>query len=770
LPNDARRTDQQARVLLIAPRAREFSAHRPFVSAALLNNAQLKVYATAMRTQLVSAALGLLIAGAAAFAQLPPVTVSNGKPTLKRDRTQRILYPKIIQHEDERTINNDLVEMLLPPHGGARRRAILALGRIGYPSGLAPLMDILSSDKNAENRDPEMRALAAFSLGQIQNQHAVSALLERLDPSIERSPLVKARAVEALGKIGSNKLAVAALGNYGVKGITDAIARQLPRPGESVSSDSKLVASMALTALLRIKQPSAVDAISAELRSPDPDLRWQAANALARIREGISVAVPELLPLLEDKEALVRAHAARALGAAKATQAIDPLIRLLADKDERVVAGAINALGSIDNARAVDPLVTFGNTLLNGYRSFNRDNTGVPTQQNLLLLIATALGNIKDDRALPFLKALRFADGKLGANAEVEIAVAKFGDPAFFDAPASAKLSSEDWKAMSAYAQGLGQLATERAKTLLLDLLTGKTYGKPDNRATPAILDAMAQAKVEGLRTILLEQLKGSDVFVRTTSATVLGALGDSSDAVIAALYEAYKTARADKINEARIAIVEAADKLKHPMNTQILSDTDGDADYVVRLKASDLLRATPTDVATIRPLQIGKVATGHDRAYWRHIAELSDTVKNPFAVVRTKKGDIRIELFAAEAPMTVDNFIRLVRSGYYNDLAFVRVVPNFVIQCGDPRGDQNGGPGYQIRDEINLRQYGTGTVGMALSGKDTGGSQFFITHSPQPHLDGGYTIFGQVTEGMDVVNRIARGDKIERIEIIEPK
>ncbi len=119
---------------------------------------------------------------------------------------------------------------------------------------------------------------------------------------------------------------------------------------------------------------------------------------------------------------------------------------------------------------------------------------------------------------------------------------------------------------------------------------------------------------------------------------------------------------------------------------------------------------------------------------------------------------------------MTVDNFIRLVRSGFYNGLAFVRVVPNFVIQGGDPRGDQNGGPGYQIRDEINLRKYETGAVGMALSGKDTGGSQFFITHSPQPHLDGGYTVFGKVLEGMDVVNHIARGDRIEHVEIVEAK
>jgi cyclophilin family peptidyl-prolyl cis-trans isomerase len=723
-----------------------------------------------MRTHLVSAALALQFLTTPLFAQLPPTTVPNRRPALKRDRTQRTLYPKIVQHEDERTVTNDLVEMTLPPHGGARRRSILALGRIGYPSGLAPLMDILNSDKNPENRDPEMRALAAFSLGQIQNQHAVSALLDRLDPSLEPSAIVRARAVEALGKIGSNKLAVAALGNYGVKGITDAVVRLLPSTGAPVSSDSKLIASMALTALLKIRQPSTVEAIAAQLRSPDADLRWQAANALARIREGILVAIPSLLPLLEDKEALVRASAARALGAAKATQSVTPLIRLLADNDERVVANATSALGAIGDARAVDALIGLGNTLLGGYRAFDREKLGVPTQQNLLSLIATSLGNLKDDRSLPFLKTLRFADGRLGANVEVEVAIARFGDGAFFDVPAPARLSSDDWKGMAAYAQGLGQLGTDRARTILIDLLAGKSYGKPDARAVPAILNAVAAAKVEGLRDILLDALKTPDVFTRVTAAQLLGELGESSEPVISALFDAYKSARADKPNDARIAIVQAADKLKHPMNVQVLTDPTRDEDYVVRLRAAELLRASAAEVTTTRPLQVGKVETGHDRVYWHRVAELSESIKNPVAVLHTKKGDIRIELFAADAPMTVDNFIHLAQSGFYNGLAFVRVVANFVIQGGDPRGDQNGGPGYQIRDEINLRKYETGTVGMALSGKDTGGSQFFITHSPQPHLDGGYTVFGQVTEGMDVVNRIARGDRIERVEIIEAK
>jgi cyclophilin family peptidyl-prolyl cis-trans isomerase len=222
-------------------------------------------------------------------------------------------------------------------------------------------------------------------------------------------------------------------------------------------------------------------------------------------------------------------------------------------------------------------------------------------------------------------------------------------------------------------------------------------------------------------------------------------------------------------MNDARIAILEAADKLKHPLSVLALADETGDQDYVVRLKAAELLRQSNIDAGPLR-LSVGKARTGHDRAYWQRMAQLMAVAKNPIAIIRTKKGEIRIELYAADAPMTVDNFMQLARSGFYNGLPFMRVVPNFVIQGGDPRGDQNGGPGYQIRDEINLRRYETGTVGMALSGKDTGGSQFFITHSPQPHLDGGYTVFGQVTEGMDVVSRIARGDRIERVEIVEPK
>jgi len=113
-----------------------------------------------------------------------------------------------------------------------------------------------------------------------------------------------------------------------------------------------------------------------------------------------------------------------------------------------------------------------------------------------------------------------------------------------------------------------------------------------------------------------------------------------------------------------------------------------------------------------------------------------------------------------------VDNFVTLARKGFFDGVAIHRVVPDFVVQDGDPRGDGEGGPGYTIRDELNERPYLRGTVGMALSGKDTGGSQFFITQSPQPHLDAKYTVIGRVVNGMDVVDRIQQNDVIRRIRV----
>ncbi|MEP6692583.1 MAG: peptidylprolyl isomerase, partial [Gemmatimonadaceae bacterium] len=138
-----------------------------------------------------------------------------------------------------------------------------------------------------------------------------------------------------------------------------------------------------------------------------------------------------------------------------------------------------------------------------------------------------------------------------------------------------------------------------------------------------------------------------------------------------------------------------------------------------------------------------------------------------PRAAIVTERGTVMLELLGGDAPLTVDNFMALARSGFYNHGAFHRVVPNFVAQDGDPRGDGNGGPPYAIRDELNRWRYVRGAVGMALSGPDTGGSQYFLTLSPQPHLDGGYTVFARVVGGVDVMDAIVQGDRIVTIRIL---
>ncbi|MCH8200231.1 MAG: peptidylprolyl isomerase [Chloroflexi bacterium] len=139
-------------------------------------------------------------------------------------------------------------------------------------------------------------------------------------------------------------------------------------------------------------------------------------------------------------------------------------------------------------------------------------------------------------------------------------------------------------------------------------------------------------------------------------------------------------------------------------------------------------------------------------------------------ATFKTAKGDIVVELFAKQVPNTVNNFVFLARDGFYDNITFHRVIPDFMAQGGDPEGTGRGGPGYQFADEFDqsLRHDKPGILSMANAGPNTNGSQFFITHVPTPHLDGKHSVFGQVTEGMDVVLSLANGDALNTIEITE--
>jgi peptidyl-prolyl cis-trans isomerase B (cyclophilin B) len=147
------------------------------------------------------------------------------------------------------------------------------------------------------------------------------------------------------------------------------------------------------------------------------------------------------------------------------------------------------------------------------------------------------------------------------------------------------------------------------------------------------------------------------------------------------------------------------------------------------------------------------------------------DSKKNYQATIKTNKGDIQIDLFAKDTPKTVNNFVFLACDKFYDGLTFHRVINNFMVQGGDPDGDGRGGPGYRFEDETrgNSRQkHETGSLSMANAGPNTNGSQFFICHGPQPHLDGKHTVFGKVTKGQDVVNALKNGDVMNEVIITE--
>jgi cyclophilin family peptidyl-prolyl cis-trans isomerase len=204
-----------------------------------------------------------------------------------------------------------------------------------------------------------------------------------------------------------------------------------------------------------------------------------------------------------------------------------------------------------------------------------------------------------------------------------------------------------------------------------------------------------------------------------------------------------------------------AAEPLEREEIVAALEELARDADFLVRRDASQGLARLGLPAPPVGPVETGK-----GLAAYRGIVQR--THRSREVVLTTERGAARIRLACPQAPLTCLNFLQLVRQGFYDGLRFHRVVPDFVVQDGDPRGDGWGGPGYTIRDEINRLRYGEGVVGMALSGPDTGGSQFFVTLSAQPHLDGGYTAFGEVVAGMEVIRGILQGDRVLEAEEAE--
>jgi cyclophilin family peptidyl-prolyl cis-trans isomerase len=679
----------------------------------------------------------------------------------------------ITQAEDERHWSDELMQLLSNRSPVVRKRAALAAGRIGDEGAVRSLSYVLERDA-----DTSVRAMAAFALGEIESEKGAAALIAVLKNTSTPAE-VRARAIEGLGKIAAAlpREQEARQRELGVA-ILDALKFELSHPTKDTS-----VALLGLTAALRSRPTDAGPTIAQFLSNPNPRVRADAANALARLR--LKDGLEQLRTLASDIDPIVRANALRVLGLSEDKQSYETLLtHATDDKDARVRVNAIRALASLKDPRAAEPLLKRGQLLS------QRDLPNLAPELNEILEIATTLGRLlaqkEDQAAVAWLRKLNETFNHRAP--EVDLALVRIAPATYlagFGAGDDAKRKVQeiillDWHAASGVANGLGEVAAlpasvankselaATAQNLLRAMLDYRNSGLNINTlvavhseyAIPDVLRALAAFKPADLASVARSQLNESDVIVRSTAADLLGDL-PPSDENTRALAAAWPQASNDTLNDAALSILDALGKQKSSRANDQVKEALKSGDHLVRRRAVAVLKANGAGDFSA---QIGTVHTRNTPAdYNRAIARIG---KNVRAVVTTSKGSFTIELLPEAAPLTVDNFVQLAQRDYFRNVTIHRVVPNFVIQDGDPRGDGNGGPGYQIRCEINQVPYDRAAVGMALSGKDTGGSQWFVTHSPQPHLDGGYTVFGRVVAGMDVVDKIVRGDVIQSVTI----
>jgi cyclophilin family peptidyl-prolyl cis-trans isomerase/HEAT repeat protein len=636
----------------------------------------------------------------------------------------------------------DLLALLRDEDARVRRRAALAVGRVGLVEGVAPLVALLS------DADADVRAMAAFGIGLIgiaatATQPVAEQAAGPLTAALtDAHPRVRGRAAEALGQIDA-KSAADSIGRVAAEYARSPVVAALtsddePRPAPPEADALRL----ALGALVRLRAYEPLAAAVSDSGAKPIAAWWPVAYALQRV--GDRRAQPLLAQLLATPGKYTAAFAARGLGDVKDASSVIPLLSLLSPGKApiEVVVSAIRALAQIGDRQATGSLIAL---------------VAQPkTDPNVRLEAVTALGALGSPEALPIVQDLLTDPWPTMRSAALRAAAAI--DRETFLLVLASLDPDRDWTVRAALAHVLPSLGSEAVVERLRAMLADQ-----DKRVIPAALNALVQVKAPDVAGLALTHLKDPDYTVRSAAAGVIGRL--KPEGGIEALQDALTLAKGDAAYDARVAILSAL--AEYGTSTLDVVKTGlADQDWAVRLRTLELLAKLEPSADfrnAIRP-----APGAPDGAY--DDPSLIAPVYSPHVFIETDKGTVEFELAVLDAPQTTRSFMALIRKGFFNGLVIHRVVPNFVVQDGDPRGDGEGGPGYTLRDELNERPFLRGTVGIALAGRDTGGSQFFIMHSPAPHLDARYTVFGQVVNGMDVVDRLQQGDVIQRMRVWDGK
>jgi len=651
--------------------------------------------------------------------QFPLLTIFVGLALISCDRLEQKYIKQDKQYriaslEDRRAPDTVLVgaRMLNDPAPDIRARAALAIGRIG--GGLyAP-----TYARHLGDTVPWVAETKYFAAGLIGD----SALFDALYDRARYDSVGRATAVEALGRVAAESQAAR-------------IAAFLDDPDTAVVSS-------AIMALWRAGEWSQASRMAEMgLATDSRSVKYAALYALARA--GRAEGRELFVKLISDPDAEIRMLAYRGLGGITDSATIRMISGGLNDDDPRVVASVMRGLARFENRGS--PFIA---ERLPGIRD-----------EGLVALALSIIGDHHD-----FRDASQTV-GRIFENDRREnVVAAAIKAMLQIDRLDALMAIDETVKMPTPYqrltlAEGLAEIDSRAAVARLVPLFNDSV---PIVRATA--LQSLCTVDSVSTARYLEKALADSDYVV--TSVAVELAAARNLTSLIPVIASIYLEQRGVINDDLKRSIVDAWAEYGAGMGydslmTAVLEEGCNDEWFIVRREAADVLWET---FGIDRRRQVGSARSMIEKRNFRDLFFRYE--KNPVAVIETSRGPVTIELLYDDAPMTVNNFIRLAQSGFYDGLVFHRVVPNFVVQGGCPRGDGWGGPGYTVRSEFNRNHYRTGAVGMAHSGKDTGGSQFFITLSPQPHLDARYTLFGYVVSGMDAVFTIVRGDTIRTVRI----